>query len=60
MTENTMNKRIATALLLALATAACDSIIEVRLGDRVEESTLEGPDAATLLAASVQATFECA
>ena len=60
MTEKKMKTRIATALLLALATAACDSIIEVKLGDRVEESTLEGPDAAPLLAASVQATFECA
>ena len=44
--------------LLALAGTACDSIIEVQLGDRVEESTLEGPSAAPLLAASVQATFE--
>ena len=68
MTERTMNKNtcrkgaagVGTALLLALSTAACDSIIEVRLGDRVEESTLEGPEAASLLASSVQATFECA
>ena len=51
MTEKKMKTRIATALLLPLATAACDSIIEVKLGDRVEESTLEGPDAAPLLGA---------
>lgn len=64
MTENTMNKRIhrrlGAGLLLALTTAACDSIIEVKLGDRVEESTLEIPEAASLLANSAQATFECA
>ena len=46
--------------VVALTGTACDSIIEVRLGDRVEETTLEIPEAATLLATSVQATFECA
>ena len=48
------------AFLALTTTIACDSIIDVKLGDRVEESTLEGPDAAPLLATSVQATFECA
>ena len=51
---------VAIIAFLALTTTACDSIIDVKLGDRVEESTLEGPDAAPLLATSVQATFECA
>ena len=51
---------VGLTVLLALVGTACDSIIEVRLGDRVEEATLEGPDAAALLATSVQATFECA
>ena len=48
------------ALLLPLAGAACNDILDVHVPGRVQEDALNDPALASTLAASVVADFECA
>jgi hypothetical protein len=48
------------ALVLPLAAAACDDILDVHVPGRVQEEALDDPALATTMVASVVADFECA
>lgn len=52
--------RLASALLVAGALAACDSLLDVEVPTRIPEETLVDPQSAELLVTSAAADFDCA
>lgn len=52
--------RLASALLVTGALAACDSLLDVEAPTRIPEETLADPQSAELLVTSAAADFDCA